>query len=216
MLRRAMPSADGVALFALASLALLIVPGPAVLYVVARSIDRGRTAGLVSTFGVGVGSLVHVVGAALGISAVLAASAAAFTAVKMVGAAYLILLGIRRILGGDGIRVRSNGSEESPVAVFRQGVVVNVLNPKTALFFLTFLPQFVDPSRGPAALQMLLLGGLFVAMGIVSDGAYALGADALGAWMRRRPGVLCAQRYVTGGTLIGLGALAAAGGPGEV
>lgn len=207
-----MPSAETFALFALAALALLVVPGPAVLYIVARSVDQGRTAGLVSTAGVGVGSLVHVGAAALGISAVLAASAAAFTVVKLVGAGYLIVMGMRRILRPEALAAASGREERSLRRVFSQGVMVNVLNPKTAVFFLTFLPQFVDPARGPAALQMLVLGSTLVAMGVVSDGAYACGAGAIGGWLSRRPKVLQTQRYLTGGTLIGLGVIAAAGG----
>ena len=186
------------ALFSAAALALLIVPGPAVLYVVARSIDQGRRAGLVSTLGVGTGSLVHVAAAALGLSAILAASATAFAVVKWAGAGYLVFLGVRRLVGPDEAAPGPGRPARSLGAVFRQGVVVNVLNPKTALFFLTFLPQFADPSRGPAALQMLLLGGLFVTMGIVSDGAYALAAGSIGGWLRARPGLLGLQRRVTG------------------
>jgi threonine/homoserine/homoserine lactone efflux protein len=207
-----MPSTETLALFSVAALALLIVPGPAVLYVVARSVDQGRRAGLLSTLGVAAGSLVHVAAAALGLSAVLAASAAAFAVVKWAGAAYLVFLGIRRLAGPDERAPGPGRPARSSGAVFRQGVVVNVLNPKTALFFLTFLPQFADPSRGPAALQMLLLGGLFVAMGIVSDGAYAMAAGSIGGWLRSRPGLLGVQRRVTGCTLIGLGVVAAVTG----
>jgi len=206
------PPLENVVLFAAAGLALLVVPGPAVLYIVARSLEAGRTAGLASTLGVALGSLVHVAAAALGISAVLAASATAFTAVKLVGAVYLTGMGIRRILRPEASVGASAGSRPGLRRVFAQGVVVNVLNPKTAVFFLTFLPQFVDPARGSAGLQMLLLGGLFVAMGVISDGAYALGAGSIGGWLARRPRLLTAQRYVTGGTLIGLGVAAAVTG----
>ena len=207
-----MPSPESFAVFTAAAVALLIVPGPAVLYVVARSVDQGRAAGLVSTLGVGLGSLIHVAAAAAGLSAVLAASATAFTAVKLAGAGYLVFLGIRRIVRPEAVEVGPGTAARSRSSIFRQGVVVNVLNPKTALFFLTFLPQFVDPARGPAAVQMLILGGAFVAMGILSDGLYALGAGSISGWLRSRPRMVTAQRYVTGTTLIGLGIFAAVSG----
>src|SRR3954466_5708398 len=138
-----MPGASTIALFALASLALAVVPGPAVTYIVAQSVDKGRRAGLASAAGVATGGLVHVAAAVIGLSALIASSAEAFTAVKLVGAAYLIATGIRRILSKDD----EPGAEAPAVPlsrIYRQGVVVNVLNPKTALFFLAFLPQFVD------------------------------------------------------------------------
>src|SRR5215217_3065628 len=156
-----MPDPTTFGLFVVAALALLLVPGPAVLYVVARSVDQGRPAGLASVLGVGIGSLVHIAFAAVGLSALLASSAAAFGVVKWLGAAYLIWLGLQRLL---------TRGEDAPAAVapdhlsriFLQGVVVNVLNPKTALFFLAFLPQFVDPSRGSVAAQVAVLGCVFV------------------------------------------------------
>ncbi len=199
-------------LFVVASVVLLVAPGPAVLYIVARSLDQGRTAGLVSVAGVALGSLVHVIAAALGVSALLISSATAFRVVKYVGAAYLIYLGIRRLVGGDDVAA---GEAEQTVLrrVFTQGIMVNVLNPKIALFFFAFLPQFVSPDTGSVALQVLALGFLFVLMGLISDSVYAVLAGTLGTAMRRRAWVGRLQRYVGGSTLLGLGVLAAVGGP---
>ena len=199
------------ALFALASVALLVVPGPAVLYIVARSVDQGRRAGLVSTLGIHVGSLVHVAAAAVGLSSLLVSSATAFETVKYLGAAYLVYLGIRRLLERD----VAPGEARPPMPlrrVFGQAIVVNVLNPKTALFFFAFLPQFVDVSAGHAGLQIALLGVLYIAIGLVSDGAYALVAGTVVRPLRRRAGFMRTQRCASGATLIGLGFAAAVSG----
>ena len=204
-----MPTTSTLALFGLAALALLVIPGPAVVYIVTRSIHQGRAAGLVSVLGVATGSLVHVAAAALGLSAVLMSSAVAFEVVKIGGAAYLIWLGIRtlRDRGDDDLPEETGPARLSRAYV--QGVVVNVLNPKTALFFLAFLPQFVDPAAGRPAPQMLILGALFVTLGILSDGTYALVASRLGAWLRARPTFARNRRYVSGAVYITLGAVAA-------
>jgi threonine/homoserine/homoserine lactone efflux protein len=208
-----MPDGSTLLLFVLAALALLLMPGPAVLYIVTRSVDQGRTAGLVSVVGVGLGSMVHVVAAALGLSALLLQSALAFRTVKYAGAIYLVYLGMRRLLGKDGVVIEAAGPKRSLRRVFTQGIVVNVLNPKTALFFFAFLPQFVNVDGAPIGLQILLLGTLFISMGIVTDGIYAVAAGTLGDWLKRRPGVLTGQRYLAGGILVSLGvATALAGG----
>jgi threonine/homoserine/homoserine lactone efflux protein len=195
--------------FALAALGLLVVPGPAVIYITTRSIDQGRSAGLVSVLGISAGTLVHTAAAALGLSALLTSSGLAFTVVKLVGAAYLIYLGVRRMLQpetvGDDVRL-----PRQPLwRIFRQGVLVNVLNPKTALFMFAFLPQFVDPARGPVELQILLLGAVLALLGLLSDGAYALLAARFGRWLRTSPRFASSQRYVSGGILVGLGVSAA-------
>ncbi|MEU8274038.1 LysE family translocator [Microbispora bryophytorum] len=203
-----MPTLPTLALFAAATLALLLVPGPAVLYIVTRSVAQGRAAGLVSVLGVHAGSLVHIAAAAFGISALLAASATAFAVVKYLGAAYLVYLGIRKL-------VRRTGAEEtevkaaSPRRVFGEGFVVNVLNPKTAMFFLAFLPQFVDPARGPVAPQVLVLGAVWVALGMASDGSYALLASVLAG--RLRSSARARRRLDRGSAVVylGLGAVAA-------
>ena len=210
-----MPDASTFALFVAAALVLLIVPGPSVLYIVARSVEGGRTAGLVSVLGVQTGALVHIAFATLGLSAILASSAVAFSVVKWLGAAYLVWLGLRRIFGRD--------EEEDGVAVgperlshvFSQGVIVNTLNPKTALFILAFLPQFVDPVRGAVWAQILLLGATFVILALCSDGLYALISGTAGGWLRRKmegADFRRGQRYVSGGVLVALGAVAAASG----
>jgi threonine/homoserine/homoserine lactone efflux protein len=206
-----MPDATTLLLFAAASLALLLVPGPAVLFVVARSLEQGRTAGIVSVLGVHAGSVVHVAAAVAGISALVASSATAFAVVKYAGAAYLVLLGIQRLRrrGDDALAA----ALPAPRArLFRQGVVVSVLNPKTAVFFLAFLPQFVDPDVGPAAPQVAVLGLCFVALGIVSDGAWALLAGAAGRRLRRSASVRRRLDRASGVTYLGLGAVAALGG----
>ncbi len=207
-----LPTPQVAALFVFAALALLVTPGPAVLYIVTRSLDQGRRAGLASVAGIGVGTLVHTTAAAIGLSALLASSATAFAAVKFVGGLYLVYLGVRRMLG-RGEEGAARVVERRPLArVFAQGVVVNVLNPKTALFFLAFLPQFVDPRRGPVAGQIVVLGALMALLGLVSDGAYALLAGTVREGLLRRAGrVVRAQRYVSGSVFIvlGLGALLA-------
>jgi threonine/homoserine/homoserine lactone efflux protein len=189
----------------LASLALAVVPGPAVLYIVAQSVDQGRLAGLVSALGIGTGGLVHVVAATVGLSSLLASSATAFTIVKYAGAGYLILLGIRRLLTREEAAEEALQPPRANRQIFRDGVVVNVLNPKTALFFLAFLPQFVDPGASSATLQILLLGLLFVVIAFCSDSMWALAAGTLGSWLRRSRWYLGVKRWVTGTVFVGLG-----------
>jgi threonine/homoserine/homoserine lactone efflux protein len=203
-----MPSAHALALFSLATIALLIVPGPAVLFIITRSVDQGRSAGLVSVLGIHCGTVLHVLAAALGISAVLAASQTAFDVVRYAGAAYLIVLGVRALTRPPDDPAAS--PERAPLGrIFGQAMVVNVLNPKTALFIVAFLPQFIDPARGSATVQILVLGGVFIALGLVSDSVYALGAARAGARLRawRRFGSV--QRYASGAVYIGLGLAAA-------
>jgi threonine/homoserine/homoserine lactone efflux protein len=206
------PDAAKLALFVPAALALLVVPGPAVLYIVTQSVSRGRRAGLVSMLGVQTGGLVHVAAAALGLSALLASSAVAFSVVKYAGAAYLVFLGVRRLLARDDRGDLALPGDGTPGRLYRQGVVINVLNPKTALFFLAFLPQFVDRSNGSVTLQLLVLGLLFVALATLSDGSYALVAGTAGQRLRRSEHLLRRERYVSGGVLVGLGVAAAVSG----
>jgi threonine/homoserine/homoserine lactone efflux protein len=203
-----MPSLTSLLLFAAASIALLVVPGPSVLYIVTRSLSQGRRAGLISVLGVHVGSVVHVTAAALGLSALLASSATAFMIVKYLGAAYLVWLGVQKL------RRRESGPvEEAPPVrssrLFTQGIVVNVLNPKTAIFFLAFLPQFVNPSRGPVAVQIIILGACFILLGIMSDGGYALLAGTLAGRIRRTRKARRRLDRASGVVYLGLGAGAA-------
>jgi threonine/homoserine/homoserine lactone efflux protein len=196
------------ALFCLASAALAVVPGPAVTYIVLHSVDKGRRAGLAAAAGVASGGLVHVAAATVGLSALVASSALAFTTVKLVGAAYLIVVGIRRILGKDD----SEQVQAPPVPLrqlYRQGVVVNVLNPKTALFFLAFLPQFVDPHQRVWP-QVAFLGVVFVLIALASDCAYALLADLLAGRLRRSDRGVRVRRFASGGIFVALGVTAAA------
>ena len=203
-----MPSATSFALFCLASAALAVVPGPAVTYIVMHSVDKGRRAGLASAAGVASGGLVHVAAATVGLSALIASSATAFTAVKLVGAVYLIVVGIRRIAGRDDSEQVQ--AQPAPMRrIYRQGVIVNVFNPKTALFFLAFLPQFVD--RGASVPpQVALLGLTFAAIAFASDCSYALLADLLAGRMRRSGRGARARRFLSGGIFVALGATAAA------
>jgi threonine/homoserine/homoserine lactone efflux protein len=210
-----MPEPAMLAVFVVATVVLLVTPGPAVLYIVARSVEQGRLAGLVSALGIHVGTLVHVGAAALGLSALLVSSALAFNTVKYLGAAYLVYLGVRKLLGRDERAGAATGGPRSLGRLFRDGVVVNVLNPKTALFFLAFLPQFVDPARGSAALQVLLLGLVFIALGVLSDGLWALVAGTAGDWLRRDGRVRRAERYLSGSVFVGLGLTAAFAGNGR-
>lgn len=207
-----MPPAANLALFAVTALAILLVPGPAVAYIVTRSIDQGRTAGLVSVLGVHSGSVVHVLAAAFGLSAVLASSATAFTVVKLVGAAYLVFIGITTLLRRGDDEVSTERLPRTLRRIYVQGVVVNVLNPKTALFFLAFLPQFIEPGAAGTVSQSVVLGLLFIALGMLSDSAYALLAARLGGWLKGRAAFARRQRKVSGGAFIAMGAVAAIAG----
>jgi threonine/homoserine/homoserine lactone efflux protein len=203
-----MPDATTLALFAVACLAFLAIPGPSVFYIVTRSLVQGRRAGVTSMLGVQAGGLVHVVAAAFGVSALIASSAAAFTVVKYAGAAYLVFLGLRKLLGGEDTEPELPSDRSSAARLFGHGVVVNVLNPKTALFFLAFLPQFVDPSAGPVAPQMLVLGLMLVSLGVLSDGTYALLAAGIGNRLRSRRRL----EKLSGGVFVSLGVVAALAG----
>jgi threonine/homoserine/homoserine lactone efflux protein len=205
-----MPSAGTLFVFSAAALALIVVPGPAVLYIVAQSIDRGRLAGVVSALGVATGGLVHVTAATIGLSSLLVSSATAFTLVKYAGAAYLIGMGLWTILRRPEVDAASVPVERRLRRRYWQGVVVNVLNPKTALFFLAFLPQFVDPDGGSAALQLAVLGLVFVVLAVASDCVWALAAGTASARLRGNRRFLAVQRYVSGSVFVGLGALTAA------
>ena len=205
----ALPEFASLGLFIAAALVLLITPGPAVLYIVARSIDQGRRAGLVSMLGVHAGTLVHVAAAAAGLSALLAASSMAFSVVKYLGAAYLIFLGVRRLLDRTTSVTSPRPERRHLRRAFLDGVVVNVLNPKTALFFLAFLPQFVITARDDVGAQILGLGLLFVALGVVTDGLYAVGAGTAAHWLRGNPQFVRSERWVSGSMYIGLGVVAA-------
>src|SRR5215218_6941133 len=175
-----MPELHTFLLFAGASILALVAPGPSVLYVVTRSVAQGRRAGGVSVLGVGLGNFSHAIAAAIGVSAIVASSAIAFSVVKYAGAAYLIYLGVRALLGRGDPPLTAAGSPRTDRRLFWEGFVVDVLNPKVALFYLAFLPQFIDPGQGAVAPQMLVLGAVFTALGLLSDGTYALAAGTFG------------------------------------
>ncbi len=207
-----MPALSTLVLFSAAALALLVVPGPAVTYIVSQSLAHGRRAGLVSMLGIQTGGLLHVLAATAGLSALLVSSSEAFTAVRLVGAAYLVALGLRRLLkpSPEALRARENG--RSHRRLFAHGVVVNVLNPKAALFLLAFLPQFVRPGHGPAALQIFVLGVVFLVLATLSDGTYALVAGTAARRFGRSERAQRGQERVAGAVLVGLGAAAALSG----
>jgi threonine/homoserine/homoserine lactone efflux protein len=188
-----------------AALALLLVPGPAVLYITARSANQGRLAGLVSVFAIETANFLQAVAATLGLSAILLSSALAFDVVKYLGAAYLIYLGVRKLLVREQAAESGELRTESLARIYWQGLVVNMLNPKTALFFFAFLPQFVDPGRGNVTGQTLLLGAIFVGMGIITDTLYALLASSLADRLRGSRQFQKGQRYFAGLVYVGLG-----------
>jgi threonine/homoserine/homoserine lactone efflux protein len=206
MLPVVFPDSGTVWVFCLTALTLLVIPGPAVLYVVVQGVEQGRRVGLAAVAGIHLGTLVHVAAATAGLSALIVTSAVAFSAVKYVGAAYLIYIGVRKLLGRDDPSFEPGEQRISYRRAFVRGAVVNVLNPKTALFFLALLPQFVDPDRGGVWSQALLLGLLFACLGSVTDSAYTLAAGTVGGVLRRRRRGL---RYGSGLVFVGLGAVAA-------
>jgi len=205
------PSSHAFAIYIPAALILLAIPGPAVLYIIATSVEGGRRQGLLSVAGVHVGSLVHVAAACAGLSALIVSSAIAFSTVKYVGAAYLVFIGIKKWLEKDELPDLPARPPRSGARVFTQGVIVNILNPKTALFFLAFLPQFVDPD-GSTRGQLAVLGLTFVLIALASDLVWALVAGTAGGVLRRSRTFLRIQRYVSGTIFLGLGALAATAG----
>jgi threonine/homoserine/homoserine lactone efflux protein len=208
-----LPSGPLLSAFVVASLVLAIIPGPGVIYIVTRSLVQGRSAGLSSVAGVAFGNLGNAIGASLGLAALFAVSSAAFTVVKYAGAAYLVYLGVQALRAPV-----TEAQAEAPLPsvrlgrIFRDGFVVALLNPKTAVFFAAFLPQFMDPSR-PAILQGIALGALFVGIAAITDTAYALAASTVAPVLARAGRLRAMGRYLSGGTFIGLGVLTALGGP---
>ena len=188
-----------------AALAVLLIPGLGVMYVVTRSVNEGRRAGLLSVLGLTTGALVHVIAATLGLSAILLASAAAFGVVKILGVGYLIFLGVRTLLARENAARAAYLAPLSSRRLYTGGVLVSVFNPKLALFFLAFLPQFVVPGRAPIPQQVLVLGLIYIAMALITDSAYALLAASMGS--RFSSGLLRGSmlRYVSGSVYLGLG-----------
>jgi threonine/homoserine/homoserine lactone efflux protein len=199
-------------LFLAGALILLVIPGPAVFYILSRTIGQGRKAGVVSAAGIATGTLVHATAAALGLSAILVSSARAFHAVQFAGAIYLVFLGFRLLLSKDDAQVAAAAIPHSLKRVYGQGLVVNLLNPKTALFFLAFLPQFVDTSRGHVPSQIFFLGCSFALLGLVSDSSWAMLAGTLAGRLRSSLRWRRAQKNISGGALIVLGIATAIAG----
>ena len=207
-----MPAPPTLLLFAISALALIAIPGPNMIYIVTRTLNQGRAAGIASAFGVETGTLVHVALAVLGISALLAASPVAFTVVRYLGAAYLLYLGARALFTRYVPPAEVEQAPRSIRQAFTDGLVVNVLNPKVGLFFLAFLPQFVANDRSPTAVQTLILGGVFFLLALLLDLLYAFGSAALTGWLRRRSRLLRRQNQVAGGVYLALGVAAAVSG----
>ncbi|MEW5722000.1 MAG: LysE family translocator [Thermodesulfobacteriota bacterium] len=195
---------ENLALFVAAGLALNFTPGPDMLYVATRSASQGRTAGLVSALAISTGGLVHTAAAALGLSALLSCSALAFSLVKWAGAGYLVYLGIRTIISAREVRAGQNPVAQPLRRVYAQGLVVSVLNPKVALFFLAFLPQFADPASGRFAWQIICLGLIFCTTGTMVNSLAALGADAAGRLIKERRGSRT-RAWLSGGVYLALG-----------
>jgi len=201
------PPLHDVVAFGIASIALLVIPGPAVIYVLNRSVADGRNAALAGVAGLEIGNFMHVIAATLGLSAIIAASATAFTTIKWAGAAYLVYVGVRTLLVTP-TPPDSKSASATARKSFTQGIVVNTLNPKVALFFLSYLPQFIDPDRGSPALQSFVLGTLFVILGSMTDATYALTASALRDRLLSGRALPFVQRYVAGSVFVALGVVA--------
>lgn len=190
--------------FLIASFILAVTPGPGVLYIATRSLTQGRRFGLVSVAGVALGNLGNAVGASIGLAAVFAISAVAFTVVKYLGALYLVYLGVQAIRAPRPDAASSLPATTSLARIFRDGFLVALLNPRTAVFFAAFLPQFMN-AQTPAIVQSVTLGSIFVAIAAATDTAYALAAGALAPTLARARGARAAGRYLTGSCFIGLG-----------
>lgn len=206
------PDVGSIITFGVASLALLLIPGPAVIYILNRSVSEGREVGLAAVAGLELGNMMHVIAASAGLSAVLATSATAFNTLKWLGAGYLVFVGVRTLL----VRPVTMSGDSASVTLkrsFTQGVVVNTLNPKVALFFVSYLPQFVDADKGAAWSQALVLGTVFVSIGCCTDGLYALTASALRDKLLSGRALPIVQRYVAGTVFVALGVMAATTSP---
>lgn len=203
-----MPDLNSLISFAVASVALLVIPGPAVIYIVNRSVADGRQIGLAAVVGLELGTFMHVLAATVGLSAILATSENAFNVVKYLGASYLVLVGLRTLTRKPEA-ISTSASSMTQSQAFRQGFIINTLNPKIALFFLSFLPQFIDPNISSNARQSLILGSVFVLCGFVIDGIYALTASSLREVLVKGKALPFIQQYVAGVVFVLLGAAAA-------
>lgn len=206
-----MPTTGTLLAFTVAALALILLPGPGMLLLLARGIGAGRRPAIFSALGLETGTAVYVAATAAGLSAVLASSALAFSVVRYVGAAYLVVLGVRTLFGRTELEASPVRPALSSARAYRQALLIGTTNPKIAIFFLAFFPQFVDPNRGSTVTQVLVLGAEFVILALFVDLCVASAAGTIGGWLRRRPSLGRRQRYVTGSIYLALGASAAAG-----
>jgi threonine/homoserine/homoserine lactone efflux protein len=213
MLMGFLPGWSDLLFFISAALILLFIPGPAVLYIVARSVEQGRRAGLASASGIATGTLAHVLAATLGLSALLLSSAIAYSVVKYAGAVYLLYLGIKKFREHPAVKDEVKQVPALPLRrIYAQGILVQVLNPKTAIFFFAFLPQFVNPARGHVSLQFFVLGMIFIFLGLSSDSVWALTAGSAAGWLRQNQAFIRNERYISGTVYLGLGMATAVSG----
>ncbi|MEO9967907.1 MAG: LysE family translocator [Reichenbachiella sp.] len=202
-----LPSPENILLFITAATILIIVPGPAVLYIMMKSMEQGAKAGIASVLGVGIGAMVHVLAAAIGVSALLVASATAFAVLKYVGALYLIYLGVKKIIDKAPAIKEEKVNRQALTSIFYEGIIVNTLSPKSAIFFFAFLPQFINPERGGTTSQILFLGLLFLIIALISDMCYVMLSGKLVKKFRSSTVYPDIQKYVSGGIHIALGLL---------
>lgn len=205
-----MPDTTQLALFFAAAALLAVTPGPGIFYVAARTLSGGRAEGVASSLGTGVGGMAHVLAGCVGVSAIVLTSAELFAALKLLGAGYLVWLGVRTLRAArrDALAALEGGSAAPPVGArraFREGVLVEALNPKTAAFFLAFVPQFVDPAAGGVALQFAVLGSVSVALNTLADVGVAFAASGVRAGAAARPGLVRRLREASGAAMIALG-----------
>ncbi len=205
-----MPDPTQLALYFAAALLLAVTPGPGIFYVAARTLAGGRAEGMASSFGTGLGGMVHVLAGSLGVSAIVLASAELFTALKLLGAAYLVWIGFRTLLSARrdaaaGLNGAAAAPPIGPRRAFREGVLVEALNPKTAAFFLAFIPQFVDPAQGHVALQFVVLGFVSVVLNTLVDIVVAVAASGIREGAAARPALIRRLREASGAVMIALG-----------
>jgi threonine/homoserine/homoserine lactone efflux protein len=204
------PDLTQLTLYIAAALVLAVTPGPGIFYVAARTLAGGRAEGVASSFGTGLGGMAHVLAGSLGVSAIVLTSAELFTALKLIGAAYLIWLGLRTLQAArrdasTGLNGGPPAPPVGPLRAFREGVLVEALNPKTAAFFLAFVPQFVDPAEGHVALQFVVLGFVSVVLNTLADIVVAFAAGGIRAGAAARPALIRRLREASGAAMIALG-----------
>lgn len=201
-----MPSLHAIILFTTAAIVITLCPGPSMLYVMSRSIAQGRTAGCFSALGLSTGLLLHTLAASMGLSFIFLRSPLIYMIVKYLGALYLLYLGLQMLLSRNHILDPENGvTKTAKSRIYGQGIVTEILNPKTALFYLSFLPQFVDPSRGHPGLQMFVFGCILLLTALSMDLFIAVTGGTMSGWFRRNPAIKKGQQWLAGTVLIGLG-----------